>query len=49
MAADVRRWGRYCRRTSSSAALTLGASGKDGVQVPLTVQHGLCLWSIYNF
>ena len=27
MAADVRRWGEYCRRTSSSAAPTLGASG----------------------
>ena len=27
MAADVRRWGGYCRRTSSSAALTLGALG----------------------
>ena len=27
MAADVRRWGGYCRRTSSIAAVTLGASG----------------------
>ena len=27
MAADVRRWGGYCRRTSSIAAVTFGASG----------------------
>ena len=27
MAADVRRWGGYCPRTSSIAAVTLGASG----------------------
>ena len=27
MAADVRRWRGYCRRTASSAALPLGASG----------------------
>ena len=27
MATDVRRWGGYCPRTSSSAALTLGALG----------------------
>ena len=27
MAADVRRWEGYCRRTSSIAAVTLGASG----------------------
>ena len=27
MAADMRRWGGYCRRTSSIAAVTLGASG----------------------
>ena len=27
MAADVRRWGGYCRRTSSIAALTLGGVG----------------------
>ena len=27
MAADVRRWGGYCRRTSSSGALTMGVLG----------------------